>query len=54
MTSCRNPRPAKERTIPVASEGFLPIAVSAFVAVYLGALGFGVMALFFGLSLIHI
>jgi len=48
MTSCRNPRPAKERAIPIASEGFLPIAVSAFVAIYLGALGFDVMALFFG------
>ncbi|MDY6954687.1 MAG: phosphatidylserine decarboxylase, partial [Thermodesulfobacteriota bacterium] len=31
----------------MASEGILPTAVSAFVAVYLGALGFGVMALFF-------
>ncbi|MDY6837860.1 MAG: phosphatidylserine decarboxylase family protein [Thermodesulfobacteriota bacterium] len=48
MTSSRNPRSTKERAIPIASEGFLPIAVSAFVTVYLGALGFGVMALFFG------
>jgi len=48
MASCKDPRPANERLIPMASEGFLPIAVSAFVAVYLGALGFGVTALFFG------
>ncbi|MDY6987414.1 MAG: phosphatidylserine decarboxylase family protein [Thermodesulfobacteriota bacterium] len=48
MPSCRDPRPANERLIPMASEGFLPIAVSAFVTVYLGALGFGVVALFFG------
>jgi len=48
MSSHKHPRPPRERAIPIASEGFLPIAVSAFVTVYLGALGFGVMALFFG------
>jgi phosphatidylserine decarboxylase len=48
MTSHENRKPAKERVIPIASEGFLPIAVSAFVSVYLGTLGFGAMALFFG------
>ncbi len=47
MAFCRNPGPAKKRAFPIASEGFLPMAVSAFVALYLWALGLGDMALFF-------
>ena len=47
MTQSKDSRPAKTRRCPIASEGFLWIAVSAFVSAYLAALGQGAMGLFF-------
>jgi phosphatidylserine decarboxylase len=48
MTCCSDSRPAKSKAFPIASEGLLPIAVWAFAAIYLAALGYSAMALFCG------
>jgi phosphatidylserine decarboxylase len=48
MTCCSNSRSARKKTFPIAPEGLLPIALWAFVAIYLAALGYTIMGLFFG------